>query len=130
MEPPGAACLWPPHQPDIIQDILYNVGRVHNPGPINPGHRVQIHPQFVRVVKILRTDRVRVEVQTSEIHHPRQAGSIADHRLLRGGAGRVVESCCANELRMVFRDAFLEERFRVDALGKAFEYHRTAAGAA
>jgi hypothetical protein len=81
-----------------------------------PRHRIEVHPQFVRVVEVLGAHRMRIEVEAAKIHHPRQARSIADDSLLRRRPRRVVQRRRVDEIGMVVGHTLLEERLRVDAL--------------
>ncbi len=60
-------------------------------GPTDAWHRVEVNAQLVGMVEILRTHRVRVQLETCEVGHPGESGGISWHHLFGGTSGREAE---------------------------------------
>ena len=54
--------------------------------PRHARHGVEVDPQLVGVVEVLRPDRVRVEVEAAEVGDPCEACRLVEHDLVRGPA--------------------------------------------
>ena len=75
----------------VLEDLLGDEGDVDDLLPVDAGDRVEVDPQLVRMVEVLRLYRVGVEVDAAEVHDPREVGGVADHHLLGRAARRVVQ---------------------------------------
>ena len=91
--------------------------------------RVQVHAQFVRMVQVVRPDRVRVEVDAAEVVDPGQPGRILDDDLVGRPAAREGQLGRVQPLGRVVRRPLLEERLLGDAVDEPLERHRAAADA-
>ena len=55
---------------------------MHNPRdvadlwPFDARHRIEIDAQFVRMIEVGCTDRVRVQFEAREVGHPRERGGL------------------------------------------------------
>jgi hypothetical protein len=54
--------------------------------PGNAGPGIEVHAEFVRMVKIARPHGMGMEFYTAEVDYPGQAGGIVDNHLFRGAA--------------------------------------------
>ena len=55
---------------------------------LDAGARIEIDPQFVRMIEIARAHRVRMQLDAAQIDDPRQPRRIVDDDLFRGAARR------------------------------------------
>ena len=78
------------------------------------------------MVEVLGADGMRVEVEAPEVHDPREARGIPDHRLFGRTPRRVVQRRGLDVVGVVLGHALLEEGLGVDALHEALEHHRAS----
>jgi hypothetical protein len=92
--------------------------------PLHAGHRVEVDAQLVRAVEVVGEHRVRVEVDATEVDHPGQRGRVADHDLLGGTAGGVLELGHLDPVGPLGRSPLLPDRLFVEPLHEPLEHHR------
>ncbi len=91
---------------------------------------VEVHAQLVRVLEVARADRVRVEVDAAEVHHPREVRRlVADDEVGAPAAGEG-DQRRLDPRRAARRRALLEERLSLDTVHVPLQRHRPAAHAA
>ena len=79
--------LGPADQPEILEHIARHHRDVTNLRPRHAGNRIQVDPQLVRVIQVLGTDGMGIEVDATQVDDPGQLRGIAHHDLFRGPAG-------------------------------------------
>src|SRR5215203_4954158 len=82
------------------------------------------------MIQIVGTDRVRIEVEATQIHDPCQLCRVAEHDLVGGPARWERELDCLYPFWPVVGRALLKEGLLVGAVDEALEGHRPATGAA
>jgi hypothetical protein len=130
VESARARGFGPAGQPDAVQRFPGHHGHVYDLLPPHPRHRIEIDPQLVRVIKVGRAHRMRVEVYAAEVGHPGQHGRVAGHDLLGGAPGREAQLDRLDPGRPAGRRPLLEERLPVGAVHEALEHHRPSRHAA
>ena len=83
VDAPRTTRLRPPLKPDLLQERLHLHCNAANVGPGDPRCRVEINPQFVRMIEIAGADRMRVEFDAAEVHDPGETRPIVDDHLFR-----------------------------------------------
>src|SRR4029077_2423453 len=97
----------PAAQAQFCEQALYFEGHAAYIIPTHARNRVEIDPQFVRMVKITRPHRMRMQLDTSEIDDPCQAGWVVDDYFL-GCAARRKRQCDGSQpRRSLFRRTLL-----------------------
>ena len=81
VESPRPTRLRPPHQSHVVEHFPRDVGDGDDLRPVDSRHRIKVDPELVGVLEVIGPHGVRVEVQASKIHDPRQARSIPDDGL-------------------------------------------------
>ncbi len=122
--------LRPADQAVVGEHLTHHHRDVDDLAPVHARHRVEVDPQLVGVVEVLRAHRVRVEVDAAEVHDPGERGGIPHHDLFRRVAGGVVQGRGVDPLGPLLGRALLEERLLRDALHEALQHHRPSGGAA
>jgi hypothetical protein len=90
VDPPRAAGLGESDQVVFVEDLAARQRHPPDVGERHAGHRVQVHPELVGMVGILRSDRPRVQVKASEVDDPDQLGRVPnDHQVGTPAAGEV-----------------------------------------
>jgi hypothetical protein len=69
---------------------------------------------------------MRVEVDAAEVDHPGERSGVADHDLLGGGAGGVLQGDRVDPVGPLLRRPLLEERLLVEPFDEPLEDHRAA----
>lgn len=80
------AGLGPATKPHLFQQPLHFEGDAAHIGPADSRNRIEIDPQFVRVVKFAGTHRVRMQFDAAQINDPGEPGRIVDNHFFRGPA--------------------------------------------
>ena len=124
VETAGPRRLRPGGQAEILQHRFGHDGHVHDLRPFDAGHRVEVDPQFIRVVEIIGAHRMRVEVDAAQVDHPGQLRRVADHDLAGGPAGREAQLDRLDPVRAAFRSPLLEERLALGAVHETLQRHR------
>ena len=118
-----------PDEPHRLERFLRDHRHVADLRPADARHGVQVHPQLVGVVQVVRANGMRIEVEAAEVHHPGETRRVVDDDLVGRPAGRERQGDRAQPLGPVVRRALLEERLARGAVHEALERHRPAAGA-
>ena len=127
--------MWMPREPEVfgqptsphrLERLLADHRHVADLGPLDAGHGVQVHPQFVGMVQVVGPDGMRIEVDAAEVVDPGQPGRVLDDDLVRGPAAREGQLGGRQPLGRVVRGALLEERLLGDPVDEALEGHRAA----
>ena len=124
VEAPRARRLRPGGQAKILQHRLGHHGDVHDLRPLDARHGVKVDPELVRMIKILGTDRMRVEVNTAQVDHPYQLRGITHHDLAGGPARREAQLDRLDPVRPAVRRSLLEERLALGPVHEPLERHR------
>ncbi len=130
VDPPRARGLGPPDEAEGLEHLLRHHGDVADLRPLDPRHRVEVHPQLVGMIEIVRAHRVRVQVDAPEVHDPRELGRVADHDLLRGSAGWEAELDGLDPVGTRGRRPLLEEEVALGAVDEPLQRHRSSGDAA
>src|SRR5213078_1577016 len=115
--------LGPADQPEILEHVARYHRHVANLRPRHTGDRVQVDPQLVRVIQVAGTDRVGIEVYTSQVDDPGQLRGIAYHDLLGGPARWKGELDRLDPFGARRRRAFLEEGLPLGPVDEPLESH-------
>ncbi|SGO88807.1 Uncharacterised protein [Mycobacterium tuberculosis] len=126
MKAPRPGRLRPCGQPVILQHLPDHQRDLDDPLPRDPGHRVQVHPQLVGMIEVAGEHRMRIEIHTPQVDHPRQPGGVVNDRLRGGAARRIVQLGHVHPVWPVCRCALLKHRLGGDALDETLENHRPA----
>ena len=97
--------------------------------PVDAGARIEIDPQFVRVIQIGCTHWMGMQLNASKVDDPREARGVIDHELLGRPAGWERECDRAQPGRTIGRRAFLIEGLALSAVHKSLENDRTTLNA-
>src|SRR5207253_10794106 len=124
VETPGTGGLWPAGQPEVFEHLPGDQGDFTELGPGDRGHRVQVDPQLVRMIEVAGPDRMRIEVDASEVDDPGELGRLADDDLLGGPARGKAEHHRLDPLRARAGRPLLEEGFTLGPVDEALERHR------
>lgn len=117
---------WARGQAIVLEHLAGHQRDVDDAPPGNPGHRIQVDPQFVGVVEVVGKHRVRVEVDAAQVDRPRQSRGIVDHRLGSRSASRITQFGNVDPVGPLGRGALLKHRFFGDAVDEALQDHRPA----
>ena len=88
---------WMPREPDVFGQPtspksdsarLHDLRDLANLVPLDARHRIEIDAQFVGMIEIVGAHRMRVQLETGEIRHPRERGCVARHDFFRRSARR------------------------------------------
>ena len=82
----GSARLRPAAQPKLGQQLARDERDAPNVVPRHARAGIEVDPQLVGMVEIVRADGVRMELETTEVHDPRQACRIVDDDFLGGAS--------------------------------------------
>src|SRR5439155_5324506 len=93
------------------------------------GDRVQVNPQLVWVIEVAGTNRMRIEVDASQVDDPGQLRGVADHDLFRGPARGKGELDGLDPLGARRRGALLKEGLAFGSVDEALEGHGASANA-
>ena len=98
--------------------------------PTRRRHRVEVDAQLVGVLEIAGADRVRVQVDAAEVHHPGELRGVADHDLLGGAARGEAQLHHLDPRRPRRGRALLVEELALGPVDVALQRHRAIAHAA
>ncbi len=90
-------------------------------GPGDPWDRVEVDAELVGVLEIARPDRVRVEVDATEVHDPGELRRVAEDQLAGGAAGGKAQLHRLDPGRPVLGSALLVEGRLIRAVDVALE---------
>jgi hypothetical protein len=65
---------WIPRDPDVFGQ------------PTRPWHRVEIYPQLVRMIEVIRAHGMRMQLEAREVGHPGQRRRVTGDDFLGGAA--------------------------------------------
>lgn len=60
----------------VLEHLACHQRDLDDPPPLDPGHRVQVDPQFIGMIEVGGKHRMRIEVDAAEIDHPGQSGGV------------------------------------------------------
>jgi len=124
VEAPRAGGLRPAREAVVFQHLPCDQGNLADLGPGDGRHRVEVDPELVGVVEVVRPHRVRVEVDAAQIDDPEQLCRVPDHDLLGGAAGGEAQLDGLDPFRPRLGRALLKEGLAAGALDEALERHR------
>ncbi|CNV46065.1 Uncharacterised protein [Mycobacterium tuberculosis] len=78
------------------------------------------------MIEVAGEHRMRIEIHTPQVDHPRQPGGVVNDRLRGGAARRIVQLGHVHPVWPVCRCALLKHRLGGDALDETLENHRPA----
>src|SRR5262249_34381906 len=84
-----------------------------DPPHVIPRHtrdRIEINPQLVRMLEVVRAYRMRVHIHAAEVHDPSELRSVAQHDLVRGAAARIAQFDRFDPVWAILRRPLLVER--------------------
>ena len=84
--------------------------------PGHAAHRIEIDTQFIRVFKIVDAYRMRMQLETAEIGHPRERRRFVRDDFLGTAPGRETQLYGVQPSRSIVRRSFLEEVITVDSV--------------
>jgi hypothetical protein len=67
----------------ILENLAGDERDVNDLSPVDARHRIEVDPQLVGVGEVVGPDRMRVEVDTTEVDRPHQARGVMKDGLLR-----------------------------------------------
>ena len=92
---------WMPREPEVlgqptsprsVERLAHHAGDRRELRPLDARHRVEVDPQLVGMVEVLRAHRMRVELQAAQVRHPGERRGVPRHdlfgRAARGEAQR------------------------------------------
>ena len=82
------AGLGPPAQPYFFEEPLHFEGNAAHVAPRNAWYRIQIDTQFIGMLKVAGTDRMRMEFDATQIDYPGEASGVVHNNLFGGSARR------------------------------------------
>ena len=129
VDPAGARRLRPPDEPHSFERLLAGHRDVADLRPFDARYRVEVDPQLVGMVEVVRADRVRVEVDAAEIDDPGQSGGLVDDDLVCRPTRRKRQLGSPDPVGRVLGRPLLEERLLGDPVHEPLERHRPAANA-
>jgi hypothetical protein len=91
MHAAGARGLGPADQTQVVERRPDHGRHLSNLGPLDAGHRVEIHAQLIGMIQLVGPDRMRMQLEAGEVGHPDQRGRIAGDHLLGSSAGGELE---------------------------------------
>src|SRR6185503_1954721 len=118
--------LGPALEAEVGQDLPSDPGHVLDLTPLDARHRVEVDPELVGMVEVFGADRVRMELQASQVRHPGERGRIAWYDLFRRAAGRKTERDDFDPIRPRGGRSLLVEELAVNPVGIADEHVRPA----
>jgi len=82
------AGLGPTAKPQFFQQSLNFKSNPADVVPANARPRVEVDPQFVGMIKVPRSDRMRVQFDAAKVHNPGETRGVIHHNLFGGAPGR------------------------------------------
>ena len=99
-----------------------NVGKRH------AANRIEIDAELVWVIEIVRTHRMRMQLEARQVGHPDERCRVARYDFFGNPAGRKTQRDGVDPIGSRCRRALLKEEFAVDAIGIPDEHIGPAAG--
>src|ERR1700689_2613666 len=96
-----AAGLRPAAQSHFLKERLHLQTDGSNIVPTHARSGIKIDAQLVGMVQISRSNRMRVQLNASQVHNPGQSGSVVHDEFFRCSAGRKSQGNSAKPVRMV-----------------------------
>ena len=81
MDAARARGFRPANELEIVEGCPHDVSHLAKLIPRNPRNRIEIYPQLVGMVEVVGANRMRVQLETGEVSHPDEGGSVARHHL-------------------------------------------------
>ena len=125
-----AGCLGPADELEIIEHSSSDCGDFLDLLPRDAGHRIEVDAQLVRMIEILGSHRMWMQLEASEIREPRERRRVARHDFLRSPTRGEAQLDHFDPRRAAVRRALLIEVLALDAVGVAHQHVRSPAGAA
>ena len=125
VEAAGPRCLRPADEADIFEDLPGRKGDLADLLPPHTGHRVQVHAQLVRMIEIIRPDRMRVEVDAAEVDDPGKGGVVAHNDLVGCPTRREPQLDGVDPGWAGLRRALLEEELALGSVDEPLQRHRS-----
>ena len=122
-----AARLGPASQSHFLEQILGFDRDAAHVVPRDTWTRIEIDAQLVGVVEIARAHGVRMQLDASQVHDPRETGGIVHDDFFGGSPRRKRERDRSQPRRPAFRRALLIERLALGAIHEALEHERPIA---
>src|SRR5215469_11710445 len=82
------AGLGPASGPKFLEQVLRFERNLPHVVPADAGNRIEIDSQLIRMIKIARANRMRMELDATEVHDPGETSNVADHYFFRSSPGR------------------------------------------
>ncbi len=98
--------------------------------PCHARHRIEVHPQLVRVIQILGADRMRVQLEAGQVREPGERRGVARHHFVGASSRWKAKRYHLDPRWTRVRRPLLIEEFAGDAVGIAHQHGGPAAGAA
>ena len=130
MNAPGARSLGPAGEAHVGERALDDPGHLADLLPLDAGHRIEVHPQLVGMIQILRSHGMGVQLQAGQVGEPGQRRRVAGHDFVRAATGGEPEGDDLDPRRAGGRRALLVEELLADAVGIAHQHVGPAARAA
>ena len=130
VEAPRPGSLRPPRQAEVLEDVARDHGHLADLRPGDAGHRIQVDPQLVGMLQISGPDRMRIQVDATEVDDPGELRRIPDDDLLRRSPRWEGQLDRLDPLRPRCRRALLKEGLTLRAVDKTLEGHGPAGHAA
>ena len=115
---------------DVRERRLDHAGHLAHLGPLDPGDRIEVHAQLVRVIEIVDAHGVRVQLEAGEIRHPGESGSVTRHDFLGSAPGGESERHHLDPRWARLRRPLLIEELPFDPVGVTHQHVGAVAGAA
>jgi hypothetical protein len=97
--------------------------------PRHARHRIEIHPQLVRMIQILGADRMRVQLEAGEVREPGERRGVAWHHFFRASSRWKAKGHHLDPRRSRGRRPLLIEEFAGGSVGIAHQHGGPATGA-
>ena len=70
---------WPSHEAEVVQRSAHDARDVLHLRPLDAGRRIKIDAELIRMIEILRANRMGMELETRKVRHPRERRRAAWH---------------------------------------------------
>ena len=130
--------MWIPRDPEVFGQPMSPTAssasrsrhrNVADLRPLDAGHRVEIDPQLIGMVEVVGADGMRVQIDTAEVHDPRQSRRLVHDDLVGGSPRGECQFRGPDPVGRVVRRSLLEERLFGDPVHEPLEGHGPAADA-
>src|SRR5262249_44119035 len=107
--------LRPSDEVEVAQDLAHHPGDLDDLGPFDPGHRIEVDAQLVRMLEVIGPHGMRMQLETGEVRHPGERRAVARHHLVRGATRREGDGADLDPRGPARRRPLLVEELPVDA---------------